>query len=317
MKKIILIGAGQLGSRHLQALGVLENKKIWVIDPSKESLELSKERYKEISDEKDLVLLTAIPCEPLDFDMAIIATGAKYRFAVLKDLLALHKVGNILLEKVLFQKKEEYQKAADLMKAKGVNAWVNCPRRMFPFYEQLKSRMESHQITKVKISGNAWGLASNFVHYLDLFQFLSGESPKKVYPMGEVKIVPSRHLGHKEMLGHFQVLFSSFELNISCLEGAVASLGIEIHTNKEKILIDEISQSYIFEKAEGVKETGNYDILFQSQLSNLVFQNMKDKKVSLVSYKESVKAHLPMIECFQENFEKQSVIKIGEACPIT
>lgn len=317
MKKIILIGAGQLGSRHLQALGLLENKKIWVIDPSKESLELSKERYKEVSDEKDLILLTSIPNESSNFDMAIIATGAKYRFQVLEKLLANHKVTNLLLEKVLFQKKDEYQRAMDLLEAKGVRAWVNCPRRMFPFYQQLKSCIQNNPITKVSIIGESWGLASNFVHYLDLFQFLSGESPLRIQPVGKVEIIPSRHLGHKEILGHFQVKFPSFELSISCSESSTPSLNIEIHTNKEKISIDEIDQSYLFEKEGERKELGNYNVFFQSQLSNLVFEHMQNKEVPLSSYEESVKTHLPMIEFFQDIFEKQSIIEAGEPCPIT
>ena len=46
MKKVFIIGAGQLGSRHLQALKyVKEALDISVIDPREESLSTAKERY--------------------------------------------------------------------------------------------------------------------------------------------------------------------------------------------------------------------------------------------------------------------------------
>ena len=47
--KIFIIGAGQIGSRHLQALRAVRIPlKISVIDPSTESLDLAKQRYEEM-----------------------------------------------------------------------------------------------------------------------------------------------------------------------------------------------------------------------------------------------------------------------------
>ena len=46
MNNICIIGAGQLGSRHLQALKmVLQPLLITVVDPSSESLKMAEERY--------------------------------------------------------------------------------------------------------------------------------------------------------------------------------------------------------------------------------------------------------------------------------
>ena len=44
MKRIFIIGAGQLGSRHLQALKSSSNSlNIFIVDPSLESLNIAKE----------------------------------------------------------------------------------------------------------------------------------------------------------------------------------------------------------------------------------------------------------------------------------
>lgn len=49
MYKVAIIGAGQLGSRHLQGLkGAASSLAITVLDSSKESLQVSKERYEAI-----------------------------------------------------------------------------------------------------------------------------------------------------------------------------------------------------------------------------------------------------------------------------
>lgn len=50
MKNILLIGAGQLGSRHLQGIAKIDFKaNICVVDPSEISIEIAKERYKQIN----------------------------------------------------------------------------------------------------------------------------------------------------------------------------------------------------------------------------------------------------------------------------
>ena len=48
--KIAIVGAGNIGSRHLQALAKVNyNLAITVIDPSNEALKLANERYNEVS----------------------------------------------------------------------------------------------------------------------------------------------------------------------------------------------------------------------------------------------------------------------------
>ena len=50
MKNIALIGCGQLGSRHLQALAFVKHKvKIQVVDSSSDSLKIAEIRFKEVS----------------------------------------------------------------------------------------------------------------------------------------------------------------------------------------------------------------------------------------------------------------------------
>ena len=91
MKKIIIIGAGNIGSRHIQALKSVKTPlKIHVIDPSVKALKISKERYDsihpdilnhEISYSRDLNI------QDDQIDIAIIATTSKVRRGVIENLL--------------------------------------------------------------------------------------------------------------------------------------------------------------------------------------------------------------------------------------
>ena len=90
MKKLAIIGAGQLGSRHLQGLAQINfEASIEVVDPNKTSLEIAKQRFKECPDNQNIISASyfqTLSSLSYDVDIAIIATGSKFRFQVLKNL---------------------------------------------------------------------------------------------------------------------------------------------------------------------------------------------------------------------------------------
>lgn len=94
MKKIAIIGAGQLGSRHLQALSkVRDEATLYIVDPLEESLKISERRFHEVkSVNKKLVSLKEISDLPKELEFVIISTNSKERLGVLKELVAHAKV---------------------------------------------------------------------------------------------------------------------------------------------------------------------------------------------------------------------------------
>ena len=89
MKNIAIIGAGQIGSRHLQAMACLEGTaKVQLVDPSEEALKLSKERffqvYQEDSKRIELKCHRAIDDLLGPIDLAIVATCSDIRAEVIK-----------------------------------------------------------------------------------------------------------------------------------------------------------------------------------------------------------------------------------------
>jgi len=137
--EIGLIGAGQLGSRHLQGLIHSENRlRIYVIDQSDEALATARIRFKEASDKNtdtkfNVSFHNKLDDLPAELDLVIIATTAEVRRIVVEDLLTNHQVKYLLLEKIVFQKVADFTAVNDLLNKTGVKAWVNCARRMYPF----------------------------------------------------------------------------------------------------------------------------------------------------------------------------------------
>ena len=113
MYQIAIIGAGQLGSRHLQALARLTTEcEITVIDPSLESLAVAKQRFEEMPVNKAVCVVgygTSVDELPVELDYVVVATGADVRLKVLQSLLARSTVRYMLLEKVLFQRLGDYE----------------------------------------------------------------------------------------------------------------------------------------------------------------------------------------------------------------
>ena len=105
MKKILIIGAGNIGLRHLQ--GVLSSKHkllITLVDPNLESLNKCKERTDEIHFDKSFKKISyrqEIPKKE-NYEICIISTNADVRSKVAKDLLNNCKVRFIIFEKFAF-----------------------------------------------------------------------------------------------------------------------------------------------------------------------------------------------------------------------
>ena len=174
--KIGLIGAGQLGSRYLQGLTATAiDLEIEVVEPFAASAQTAKERYAQMPENPRIASLTffdSIAQLSETLDLVIVATAADVRFNILDELLRTKTVRNLLLEKVLFQCLSEYDEAKTLLDKHNVKTWVNHPRRLYPFYAELKSKLSKASQISYSYQGGNWGLGCNALHFIDHLSFL-------------------------------------------------------------------------------------------------------------------------------------------------
>lgn len=323
MSFIALIGAGQLGSRHLQALARLSGKhQIYVIDPQESSLNTSKDRFQEVCQEGYLGQVTysgSFDILPGKIDIAIIATGSAERLEVLQKLLEKSQVQNVVLEKIVFNQLSQFAQAQTLFAQKGIKAYVNCPRRMWPSYQKLQELLKGCKILEFLVSCSAWDLGCNGIHFLDLFTFLSGQEILNISPAGlEPGYRQSRRTGYLEFDGIVAgTTREGAYVRLRSSDAALAEeMTIQILGDNAVVNINESKQTVkILRKQNNWKlEEFGLDIVYQSQLSNrFVEQLVTTGTCELTPFADSINNHRVLIEALATHMCYQDKTH----CPIT
>ena len=319
--KVALIGAGQLGSRHLQGLSRSSIKlSIEVVEPIEQCRVVAKNRYDEMQSADKIEFFGHIGQLSDHLDLVIIATTADVRAEVVQQLLEEKKVRNLVLEKVLFQKLEDYEIIDKLLRQKAVSAWVNHPRRCFPFYQELKCKLKDAESTDVNVMGGAWGLTCNGLHMLDLFCYLTGQEVITLYPqLLDNEIKESKRANFKEVTGVLIGESAGNKISIHCQE-KYSPLHISISSARLAIKIDEAAGEYqIATAAENWKWYSKTQKIayFQSELSHLFVEEiLGDKGCTLPTYSEARKLHEVFIRLLSCHINTNLETSTG-LCPIT
>lgn len=301
MKVVSIIGAGQLGSRHLQALALHDHPlTIYIVDPIDQSLALSKERFLEVDKykNKSLHFIQSIAELPSTLDFVVIATNSKQRLEVLKELLFYSKVRYLLLEKFLFPKCIEYEEAKKLINDNKVKAYVNCARRMWSDYQELHKMFKYDSNIKLIVDGSNWNLASNSIHFLDLFYYLTNDK-KLVLNTSDLNkdLIKNKRAGYVEFTG---------KLTGTSLNGNTFSLTSSVEGNNLlEIKVESDQRAFIINESAQEIKCGNiikkFPMFHQSELTNKVFEQLIEKDTcDLVTFETSVQHHLLLLESFDE-----------------
>lgn len=320
---LVIIGAGQLGSRHLQSIAS-SNYNIFVVDPSGNSLQVARDRFNEVNQSfrGNISFLTSVEGLPSQIELGIIATNSKVRAQVIETLLSNCHVKNLILEKVLFPVLSEYQQIQDLLNKTQTKCWVNCPLRILPVYQNIKEALVGERI-QLQVVGNGWGLGCNGIHYLDLFSYLTGNSDLTLHNNNlDKSIQDSKRNGYIEFTGSMQGYNKngdSFSLT-SNSSGSGGPLLITITSEKSHYVIHQTNKFFINKASVDNNwqwEKAEYPLLYQSQLTMpIVREIFAAGTCGLTTFKESVKLHTVFISSllqFTSLIENRKV----EICQIT
>lgn len=288
MKSIAIIGAGQLGSRHLQALSMIKDTaNLYIVDPNEKSLVISKERFNEIKHaDKNLYICKKVTELPKNLDFAVVATNSKQRLQVVIELINHTKVKNLLLEKFLFPYEEEYETAQK--KLRNINTFVNCGRSMLDSYRNLKNNYVFKKLS-MTVSGGSWNMASNAIHMINLFTYLTDTSVASV-DMSKLdsRLKENKRAGYIEVTGE-----------ISCHDNNGNSLILKCNQTNEPVVIKLATPTTNFTIREAdnkieINDTiKDFPIEYQSKLTNKIFEQLESTgSCDLVKFEQSVAEHL-------------------------
>ena len=317
MYNVAIIGAGQLGSRHLQGLkGAASPLSITVMDSSESSLQISKVRYEAVVavGEKNITYVTSIQDLPQELDLVIIATSSKPRAAIVKSFLDHSMVKNLVLEKVLFPQLSEYDEIGRLLTLKDVRCWVNCPRRMFGMYKQIIEALNPSQRIYMTKADENWGLCCNSIHMIDLFMYLTGEESYTVdtrWINNEVE--DSKRGGYIEMTG---------TLKVTTPKGNELTLISENNfTGEKNFLIENGEDLYTVSEGDGFllhNKKYDYAMPYQSQLTGVLADEiLKTGGCSLTPFELSATYHKPFIAAMLAKYNEIMKTPDNKILPVT
>ncbi len=178
MKNLLLIGAGQLGSRYIQSIVKEElSYNVVVVDQSDNSLNIAKKRWVDAGGENTphkILWTRVLPKEINAYDLAIISTSSKNRASLINYIASQVNITYWVLEKILAQSKMELD-IIDKATNGAKKVYVNTPRRQMTWFKKIKSEFPEKPFQIIK-SGGLWGLACNAIHYIDLVTWWTGET---------------------------------------------------------------------------------------------------------------------------------------------
>ena len=178
--RVLLIGAGEMGSRHLQGLAALPaGSSVAVLDPREQARAVALERWRQMPGHDAVPLRFLEQGEGWDgFDAAILATGAGGRLDLLRRVLEAG-IRTVLAEKVLFQSVAEYREATVMAAAVRADVRAHVPLRHVPVLQRLRAYTLGRRFSLTVEAGDR-GLGCNGIHFLDLFQYMGGLPPVSV-----------------------------------------------------------------------------------------------------------------------------------------
>ena len=315
MKRIAVIGVGQLGSRHLQGIKKSKNElEIWAVDSNKASLDLAKERFEQIPsiNNKQIHYVESLDALPESLEVVIVATSSKPRAAIISQLLASHCVKNLILEKFLFNRLGDYDSINNLLCEKQVSTYVNTPRRLYAGYERIKKCLRPNVPISLLYQGANWGLCCNSIHFIDLFQYLTGSENFIIDISGLLPhILPSKRSGYIELEGTIIVKSDRGDrLKLVCEENVLSFTELKQESNC--ITIDEMSNTYLLGGQQ-------YDLglKYQSDLTGSIIDELLLKgSCGLPTYESSSMLHKLFLSAILSFVNKVQQTN-EDNCPIT
>jgi hypothetical protein len=300
--RVLIAGAGQLGSRYLQGLSNCRLPlEIWTFDTSEASLDRARQRWAEVAQSGsahrvDYVMrLTDLPPT---FDLAVVATTADVRPALVGELARHSRVGNWVLEKILAQSTGAIETITAAI-GPDAGAWVNTPMHMWTLYSRLRERHPGAMPVEASFEGFR-GLVCNAIHYIDLMARWNGASIASVDTSGlQGPWYPAKREGFFEADGVLRLSFSDGSL-----------LHLSSYRDKPgyraRMRIDnlewEIREPDGLARAES-GETLAGPVEFQSQLTGPLAESvLQQGRCALPTLAQSAAQHVPFLAALQAHW---------------
>jgi hypothetical protein len=249
-------------------------------------------------------------------DLAIIATTSRDRLSAIRQAVA-KGARALILEKVLFARLDEYDDAATLFSAAGIDVWVNCPRRRYPRVQRLIDLIGDADFS-YRVAGQGWGLGCNLVHHLDELDYLAGgvETFLDTHQLEPV-VARSKRPGFIEFFGRVVgTAAPKAQFDAVCTDGPAQPRIVSIKLEDKQLAIS--AEQTLTVSHCGQTATEAYPMPPQSHLTAAyVDAVVAGKSPGLPNYATAAKLHRPMIAAFLAHVRRVQGDDSIQECPVT
>ena len=293
---ILIVGCGKLGKRYIESIDSHSNEytiRLILVDPytnfSEISIKCQYTSYKDISDIDNID----------NIDLVIVSTCSDVRFDIINKIIQKTKIKNYIIEKIIFQKVEDYNIFYSLILKHNLNVWINTPRRTYDYYKYLKTIINKNNFS-FEITGYNWNISSNAIHFIDLFCYFKDILDIKLI-LQNAEIIKSKRDKYQDILG--TIINDDESLIIKNLNNVGNNNLImnKIIKSDNKNIIIENSNGYlnIVENINGLITKKKYLVPLISETAFTFIKNIIDKgNCELPKYEEVYKIHIEYIKLY-------------------
>ncbi len=318
--KIILVGAGNIGSRHLQGLARLPDEtEIHIVEPATEAQNLARARLNEITYDKfnhNFFWYNSLNDLKTESDLTIVATTSVGRVNLINRLMEKGH-SRFLIEKIVCQSQEEYNQLITKMRTFNAKGWVNTNRRYFKSYKNIVDDFQNTNVINLSVVAGYAGLGRDAIHYIDLFSWLTRNY--KIKLSGEFlieKLYPNKRGEHLVEFGGTIVGAAENSSFLSLTFVPDGNLPQIIHiVGDDKYLIVDETNNCIYNLKNGNKLDFKFE--YASSLTTKIAEDIiQNDDCLLPSVEDSSYAHKELFRIFNLHLEKIKNEKV-KICPIT
>lgn len=317
-KQILLVGCGNIGLRHLQALCSLQRPlRICVVEPQEASREKARQAIAGMEGPANIIFSGDWQAVPSAVDLAIVATPAGPRRKVLEKLLEVTLPAFLILEKILFTTHRDLDEVGDMLAVRGIPTVVNCGRRGFADYDRLRDRLAGRSGVSLHVRGSGWRLCTSGVHFLDLASQLLNSFPSELDESGlDERPIPSNHADCVEFHGTLRgKMANGGEFSMTSTQEGAEPLVVELLHNGETWRVEEGNKRLIYTDAQGQESAEPFDVLYVSGMGHLYAEILDHGYSRLPDYALSAAQHRAFIDAILRRLGLP--IKKDTLCPIT
>lgn len=303
---VLIVGMGNIGFRHCESLMKSKrNLRLYLVDNNNKILiEKKKILKKKLKSNIKLFFFKNISHlnENLFF-LTILATNCNIRFDIFNYLIKNFTTKFCILEKIAFNNIYEYRASIKLSSRNNVKTFINCPRRVYEIFKYVKKKINKKKI-EIEYFSNNWSMASNMIHFFDLFQWFVGakEALKDNFSF-EPRLIRSKRKGYYEVKGTIHLRTNkNNKLEISDSQKYLKNY-VLIKTKKELFYIFDNILKIVKNKKTILKK--KFPSNLQSSLTSKLLEELLAKKnCSLTTLSDGYLTHKILYKILNKHFIK-------------